>query len=396
MTFEEVPITDHIDIVSPGVKPFSGKKMYVATGSLNTGKIIDAEEIDFETRPSRANMQPIAGDVMFAKMKDTEKVFLVSEEDSKNIYSTGFSVLRIKNKEHFMPEFLFYWLRSYYFQELKNKECTGATQKALNETKLEKFKIQKPTLKTQKNIVSLLAKAEKLVHLRKRANNLTGELSKAIFNEMFGNLERNTKKWEYVKMKDIIIGSPQNGLYKSSSDYVEGESGIPILRIDSFYDGRVQNLENLKRLKCDKKEIDLYGLAEEDIVINRVNSIEYLGKCAIINGLKESTVFESNIMRLKVDKTMVDPLFVTELLCSKFIYNQILKSAKKAVNQASINQKDVNNFEIPLPPLSLQQNFTGIIKKTEKLKEKQHRSNIQTEHLFNSLMKDIFNGDLIC
>ena len=85
--------------------------------------------------------------------------------------------------------------------------------------------------------------------------------------------------------------STQNGLYKHFSEYTTDGSGTPILRINSFYDGRLRDVSNLKRLNCNEKELKLFKLENKNIVINRVNSIEYLGKCALIEGLNEETVF---------------------------------------------------------------------------------------------------------
>ena len=95
---------------------------------------------------------------------------------------------------------------------------------------------------------------------------------------------------------DYNIVFPQNGLYKPQTDYVQDDTGIPILRIDAFYNGKVTNWNTLKRLICSETEIDRYLLKENDIVINRVNSIEYLGKCAHIVGLKEKTDFEEKVV----------------------------------------------------------------------------------------------------
>ena len=104
------------------------------------------------------------------------------------------------------------------------------------------------------------------------------------------------------------------------------------------------------------------------MVINRVNSIEYLGKCAHINGLLEDTVYESNMMRMHFDSTRFHPVYVCRLLCSRFVYDQIVNHAKQAVNQASINQKDVLDFEIYEPPLKLQTKFSDFVYQVNKSK----------------------------
>ena len=204
-------------------------------------------------------------------------------------------------------------------------------------------------------------------------------LIKARFIEMFGDPYTNPLKWEKLKIKDAVTVEPQNGLYKPQSDYVTDRSGIPILRIDGFYDGIVTDFASLKRLKCSETEKQKYLLLEDDIVINRVNSIEYLGKCAHIKGLLEDTVYESNMMRMHFDPETYNSAYICKLLCSQFIYDQIVNHAKKAVNQASINQKDVLNFNIYQPPIDLQNQFADFIQQVDKSRFDIKKSIIELE-----------------
>ena len=207
---------------------------------------------------------------------------------------------------------------------------------------------------------------------------------------MFGDPVTNPKGWKIIKLADSVIALPQNGMYKPQSDYVNDLSGIPILRIDGFYEGKISDWGSLKRLKCSNDDIKKYHLNENDIVINRVNSIEYLGKCAHIQGLKETTVYESNMMRMHFDDNRFNPVYVTKLLCSNFIYGQILNHAKKAVNQASINQKDVLDFDLYVPPLPLQNNFAAFVQQIDKSKFAVQKSLEKAETLYKSLMQEYF------
>ena len=137
------------------------------------------------------------------------------------------------------------------------------------------------------------------------------EAVNARFVELFGDPYVNPLKWKKLKIKDAVTIEPQNGLYKPQSDYVTDGTGIPILRIDGFYDGMVTDFASLKRLKCSETERQRYLLLEDDIVINRVNSIEYLGKCAHIKELLEDTVYESNMMRMHFDPEYYNPVYIS-------------------------------------------------------------------------------------
>lgn len=299
----------------------------------------------------------------------------------------------IPNENMISKKYLYYFLITEYFQRKIQNLGSRAAQAGFNKTELEEIQLYVPSINIQRKISDILDQAQSLINKRKAQIEDLDKFIQSVFLEMFGDPVRNIHKWEEIFFEEIMIGTPQNGLYKPSSAYVL-EGGNPILRIDSFYDGKLENIIGLKRLKCDEKCLETYRLDNGDIVINRVNSIEYLGKCALIEGLIEETVFESNMMRIKVNEQKVNPQFITKLLCSKYINNQILASAKKSVNQASINQKDISAFKVIVPPLYLQNKFAQIAQKTEKQKALLRQSLTQLEDNFDSLMQQAFKGEL--
>ena len=228
--------------------------------------------------------------------------------------------------------------------------------------------IPKLSCRKQQHICETLDHVRAAVAYREQQLTKLDELVKARFVEMFGDLVENPKQFPCVLLGSIMTVMPQNGLYKPQSAYVQDKFGTPILRIDGFYNGKVTDFNNLKRLCCTDFEKERYLLVENDIVINRVNSIEYLGKCARISGLQEDTVFESNMMRFHLDDSKVNSTYITTVLCSQYIYRQILTRAKKAVNQASINQGDVQSLNVVVPPLPLQNQFADFVAEVDKSK----------------------------
>ncbi len=178
--------------------------------------------------------------------------------------------------------------------------------------------------------------AEALRAKRRAAIKLLDELTQSIFLDMFGDPVTNPKGWELRSLDNLITDGPQNGLYKPNTDY---GSGTPILRIDAFYDGTVTDIESLKRVRLTDDERKRYALTENDIVINRVNSIEYLGKSALIPRLSEGTVFESNMMRMRVDPLVLHERFLIAILQTDFVKTQILDVRNvRSIRQASINK----------------------------------------------------------
>ena len=283
-------------------------------------------------------------------------------------------------------EYLYYVVKYMHLE----KYFSGATIPHIyfRDYKTEEFNLHDKT--EQREIVSTLKRIEAIISNRQEQLTKLDELVKARFVEMFGDLVENPKQFPCVLLGSIMTVMPQNGLYKPQSAYVQDKFGTPILRIDGFYNGKVTDFNNLKRLCCTDFEKERYLLVENDIVINRVNSIEYLGKCARISGLQEDTVFESNMMRFHLDDSKVNSTYITTVLCSQYIYRQILTRAKKAVNQASINQGDVQSLNVVVPPLSLQNQFAAFVAEVDKSKVGVQKALDQTQLLFDSLMQQYF------
>ena len=137
----------YIQIISPGIKKFDGQKNYIATADVEGTKInYNAPLINFETRESRANMQPITNSVWFAKMKNSIKHIYVTKEDvnliNNHIFSTGFLGLKC---EEVAFEYLINYLELPYFENTKDLLSHGATQQSINNEDLKLFKIHMPS-----------------------------------------------------------------------------------------------------------------------------------------------------------------------------------------------------------------------------------------------------------
>ena len=91
------------EIIKSGINKFDKTKNYLDTSCVEgINNISSSELIEYNKRPSRANMQPIANSVWFAKMKDSNKILIITDKDkdilSNNVLSTGFLGIKASNK----------------------------------------------------------------------------------------------------------------------------------------------------------------------------------------------------------------------------------------------------------------------------------------------------------
>lgn len=252
-------------------------------------------------------------------------------------------------------EFLGYLLRRQKTVDHVMSSVTGARMPRTDMKALLSLPVPIPPLDEQQRIVAILNRAAKIERLRTLAQERLREFASSLFLKMFGDPVKNPKNWASEPLENLIREGPQNGLYKPKSAY---GSGTPILRIDGFYEGNVADPAGWQRLRLDERTVKKYALAEDDIVINRVNSRPFLGKSAIIPKIDEPAVFESNMMRMRLDSNRILPRFLISLLQIESARGQLCANAKDAINQSSINQSDVCGFSVPIPPLELQRRYT--------------------------------------
>ena len=366
-------------------------------------EILDSQRIPITAKDRKVGQYPYYGanglqDYVAEYIFDDELVLLA--EDGGNFGSTDRPIAYrvsgkcwVNNHAHVLKakpcidiDYLGYSLMFYDTSGLVN----GATRQKLTQAAMREMKIPYRNSAEQKEIVRKIDAVFCLIEKRQLELHHLDQLVKSRFVEMFGDPELNPYGWVCLPLSALVTVEPQNGLYKPQSDYVQDSSGVPILRIDAFYNGKVTDFQSLRRLNCSDIERERYLLRENDIVINRVNSIEYLGKCALIRGMLEGTVFESNMMRFHLDESIIDAGFAVHLLCTQYIYKQIINRAKKSVNQASINQGDVMRFQMLVPPLILQRQFVTFVEQVDKSKLAVKQSLEKLETLKKSLMQQYF------
>lgn len=198
------------------------------------------------------------------------------------------------------------------------------------------------------------------------------------------------ENWVWCRLGEVVL-SMANGIYKQDKFY--NDSGIGCLRMYNIKEGKI-NFNNLKRMILTDAEIRTYELQKNDVLLNRVNSVELLGKAAIIDELIEPLVFESKNIRLRFIEKSILPIFVNYYMLTPFFKEPILKSFKKVTGQASISQEKLNPILIPLPPLSEQKRIVAEIEKqlskTKQLKEHIIQSQQATEQLLKALLHQAF------
>ena len=377
-------ILNFCEIPGSSVKIYEGKRKYIATGDILNNKIISFEEVDYKNKPSRANQNVEIGDVIFAKMQNTKKVIIITKENVDNIYSTGFYV--IKPKKNVTSEFLFWLFNSKKFNDDKDKNCKGATQKAINNEGLNKIAINTlPTIQEQLKIVSKLDKVQEIIDIREKQIEQLDELIKSQFVEMFGdtNIVKSNEKTE---LKTIMI-SANNGMARRGND----SDGSIVLRLVELQRNYI-DYSNVNKIILKDNEKKKYLLAEGDILFARVNgNPDNVGRCAYYKDIGEDVYHNDHIIRVKFDLHKINPIYLCTLLNDEYGRKEFKNKIKTSAGQYTISQDGVERVKIPLPPIELQNQFADIVKQIDKQKFEIQKSLEETQKLQESLMIEYFS-----
>ena len=380
--------TDLISFVGEAPKKFDGYKKYVSTGAVN-GNIIESDDIElvnYSSRPSRANLVACSGDILFAKMAETEKTLLLDDETEKNIYSTGFCAIRAK-ENIIEPKALYYLLGSSLFLNQKNTNSSGATQRAITNTGLSKIRIKLPTMEKQREFYGIMDKVVNSIELRKKQLGYFDKFTKSLFIEMFGDPIINTKKWKKEKCKNILtkIGSgatPQGG----SESYKE--EGISLIRSMNVHNGRFESKDLAYIDEKQAQKLDNVNIKENDVLINITGAS--VARCCIVPSYVIPARVNQHVSVLRCSD-MVNSIFLCYQITNDSYQNLLKKiGTSGGATREAITKKQIEDLEVILPPLELQNKFANFVRGTDKSKLAVKKSLEELEILKKSLMQKYF------
>ena len=254
-------------------------------------------------------------------------------------------------------DFIAHLLRRKETVEYVMGSVTGSRMPRTDMKSLMLLPVPLPPLDEQRRIVGILNREAKIERLRKQAADRLREFIPALFIKMFGDPAANPMEWEVRVLEEICI-SARYGTSIKASEHV---SGIPILRMGNVtYDGYLDcDSNNLKYAELEDSEIEKYALHSGDILFNRTNSKDLVGKTGIWDGRFEA-VPASYFIRLRVDQAVIHPTYLWAYMNSSAVKRRLFEMARGAIGQANINAKELKSMPLPVPPLALQLRYVEI------------------------------------
>ena len=278
-------------------------------------------------------------------------------------------------------KYLYYCLLQYDF----SKVISGSAQPQITRQGLEKVNLRIGTPTEQQMIIAVLDRVKALIVDRQRQLTALDTLIKARFVEMFGTFPVNEKSWKTGTIRDLVT----EVRYGSSRKAANGNSGqYPYLRMNNITYGGELDLTDTKTIDIPDNELDKCTVRRGDLLFNRTNSKELVGKTCVYNR-DETMVLAGFVVRVRLNEKAL-PEFVSTFMNTDFSKQMLLNMCKAAIGQANINAQELQNIGIYIPPIDIQKEFVSFKDQIDKSKSVVQESLAQSQLLFDSLMQKYF------
>ncbi|MFA5002768.1 MAG: restriction endonuclease subunit S [Methanolinea sp.] len=395
-----------------------------------------------------SNYDPLMkGDIVFNNTNSPELIGKTTyiKQDTNWAYSNHMTKIRV-NTELLDPVWIAFFLHTKYLQGFFKMQCTHhVNQASINSSYLsQRVNIPLPPLPEQHRIVAkieeLLTQLDAGVASLKKAQTQLKRYRQAVLKAAFegrltqewreehkGEIEPaeilskkitgEQKKWNHRKSKEIenidirrYVEIPEEWIstqiqniarviqYGSSEKADDNTSGIPIIRMGNLKDGKI-DFSNLKYISKNSPDISKCLLQLGDVLFNRTNSAELVGKTAVFNRESYEAVFASYLIRVRVDNELYSPDFLSYYINSSFGRKYISSVVSQQVGQANVNGTKLANMVIPYPDISEQKEIISEIERhfsqIDHVEQTIETSLRQAETLRQTILKQAFEGKLV-
>ena len=263
------------------------------------------------------------------------------------------------------------------------KYFSGATIPHIYFRDYQKESLNLPDRHEQQQIANIFKKIDALILIRRKQLKNLDELVKSRFMELFGTYPANEKGWNMGNIRDIV----SEVRYGSSRPAVDN-GRYPYLRMNNItYSGEL-DLSDTKRIDVPDNELEKCTVRRGDVLFNRTNSKELVGKTCVYN-CDEMMVLAGFVIRVRVNHEVL-PEFLSAFLNTDFSKKMLLGMCKTASGQANISAQELQNIGLYIPPMDLQQEFVDFKEQVDKSKLAVQQGLQKLEILKKSLMQQYF------
>lgn len=268
----------------------------------------------------------------------------------------------------------------------------------LSRSRLEALEVPRPPPVEQRRIAAVLSLVRRAIENAEKTIAVIREMREAAAEQLYarGTHDGEGKEspagripahWDAVPIGNHAPVA-QYGLSIRGAE----RGRVPILRMNCQRDGAVV-FRDLQYVDIDDATLNAFRLRDGDILFNRTNSHELVGRTAIFHSQREA-VFASYLVRLRVDASVWNPDFINYYLNRPIVQAELRTLASRGVSQSNINATKLKDFAAPVAPLKEQEEIVGVLSAIDRsvVVHEQHLGCLHD--LWSSLLDSLMTGEI--
>ena len=262
----------------------------------------------------------------------------------------GFKNIVIEAPNRIIPEHVALALTK--LVPLMDSWATGGTFKEISKSKFCELQIPLPPLDVQKELVAEIEGYQKVI-----------DGARAVVDNYRPHIAVDPE-WPMVALGEVC----ERIQYGVSVRLNTEKTGYKTFRMNELVEGKCIDGGEMKCANLSAEEFKKYQLIRGDILFNRTNSFEHVGRTGIFD-LNGEYCFASYLIRLSISKDSANPFYINAFMNTERFQGGIKQYATRAIGQSNINAKSLAAYHIPLPPLETQQAIVAEIEAEQALVE---------------------------
>ncbi len=319
------------------------------------------------------------GDIVIARSGSVGLSYLFDAKDGDMVFASYLIRFRI-DKEKANPRYVNYILHSSLFSDFVNTKKRRVAQTNINATELKQFKLPIPSLDVQKEIVSVISKAEHLRRIRQEANGNPDIINKSLFFEMFGNPYLNSKGFNEKRLRDVSVISMGGTPSTKKQEYWKNGTVNWMKSGDIKMDFIKTIPQKITELGLKKSNAKVYKKGDVVIALNGQ------GKTRATTGILNIETTSNQSVASISPREELNSIYLH--LNLKYRYQE-LRDLTGDKQRSGLNLTLLRNLKIMLPPFELQEKFASLVLQMQILKDKQQESTTEINKIYNSMIETI-------
>jgi len=280
-------------------------------------------------------------------------------------------------------EYVAYFLRRPDVRQRLADAMEGTTgRQRLPRGALERLEIRVPPLDEQRRIARILSTIQRAEEAAVAVVKAKAKVHGAVMDRVF----EPRSEWLAASLGEITL-QRQYGLSLRGTP----RGRIPILRMTNLRGGSVI-FENLQYVNLAESDAAPYLVNPGDLLFNRTNSADLVGKVGIVHGVIPC-VFASYLIRLVCDRSKVLPEFLNAYLNWTLTQATLRSMATRGVSQANISASTLATLQIPVPPLTTQREIASTVAVSQLALDRSIAESQRMGTLFSSVSAALFSQD---